>query len=291
MYEEEFLGYRGSAHYGYDNVTLGLNGAGLPTLQHQVIAGFGTKGFYLGILGISPLPLNFTTLDDPQLSLLGTSENEAKIPSHSWGYTAGAYYREPKVFGSLTLGGYDLTRFVANDVTVALGADQSRDLLIGIQSITLDTPGSPPLLSTGIYSFINSMVSHIWLPVEVCQAFERAFNLTWSDIAEMYLVDHATHAAFVAQNPTITFKLGQSSTGGSSVDIVMLYKAFDLATTALDFNGSIPSGTRYFPLKRAQNSTQYTLGRTFLQEAYVIADYERGNFSVSQALFPATSVA
>lgn len=40
---------------------------------------------------------------------------------------------------------------------------------------------------------------------------------------------------------------------------------------------------------RAREETQYTLGRVFLQEAYVIADYDRGNFSVSQALFPPTS--
>ncbi|KAL8640368.1 MAG: hypothetical protein Q9226_008757 [Calogaya cf. arnoldii] len=40
--------------------------------------------------------------------------------------------------------------------------------------------------------------------------------------------------------------------------------------------------TRYFPLIRAANESQYTLGRTFLQEAYLIADYERRNFSISQ---------
>ncbi|KAK6426153.1 hypothetical protein LTR95_016147 [Oleoguttula sp. CCFEE 5521] len=46
----------------------------------------------------------------------------------------------------------------------------------------------------------------------------------------------------------------------------------------------------YFPLKRAQNSTQYTLGRVFLQEAYVIADYERKNFTIAQAAFPASGL-
>lgn len=39
--------------------------------------------------------------------------------------------------------------------------------------------------------------------------------------------------------------------------------------------------SRYFPLMRAANESQYTLGRTFLQEAYIIADYERRNFSVA----------
>jgi hypothetical protein len=43
----------------------------------------------------------------------------------------------------------------------------------------------------------------------------------------------------------------------------------------------------YFPLRRAANSTQYTLGKAFLQEAYLIVDWERQNFSVSQCLWEA----
>ena len=42
--------------------------------------------------------------------------------------------------------------------------------------------------------------------------------------------------------------------------------------------------THYFPLRRANGESQYILGRTFLEEAYVIADYERMNFTVLQAV-------
>ena len=65
------------------------------------------------------------------------------------------------------------------------------------------------------------------------------------------------------------------------VDIVMGYRSFDLTAEYPIVNNA----TRYFPLKQAQNDSQYTLGRTFLQDAYVIADYDRSNFSVSQAVF------
>lgn len=47
----------------------------------------------------------------------------------------------------------------------------------------------------------------------------------------------------------------------------------------------VKNTTNYFPLKRAANESQYVLGRTFFQEAYVIADFERNNFSVSQVRF------
>jgi hypothetical protein len=54
---------------------------------------------------------------------------------------------------------------------------------------------------------------------------------------------------------------------------------------------NIRFGTRYVPLRRAQNETRYGLGRAFLQQAYLIVDCDRNNFSVSQAVFPDTGVA
>jgi len=44
------------------------------------------------------------------------------------------------------------------------------------------------------------------------------------------------------------------------------------------------STTSYFPIRRAANETQYVLGRAFLQEAYVIVDWERQNFTLGPSL-------
>lgn len=48
---------------------------------------------------------------------------------------------------------------------------------------------------------------------------------------------------------------------------------------------------RYFPLSRAQNDneTQFTLGRAFMQEAYLVADYERYNFTIGPRAFNSNS--
>lgn len=285
-YEESFLGLSGNASYGYDTINLGVPGAGLPSLQKQVIAGLWTDDFFLGSLGLSPVPFNFTNLNDPQPSMLNTLYNQSLIPSRSWAYSAGAHYNDPQVFGSLTLGGYDATRFKSNNLNFAFGADFSRDLLVSLQSVTYDTAGSSPLLASSIDVFIDSLVTEIWLPARVCEAFAQQFNLTWNEQGQLYLVAEEAHAVLVKQNPNFTFKIGQAGGGGETVDIVLPYAAFDLNLSA----PIVGDETRYFPLKQAQNSTQYTLGRAFLQEAYVIADYERHNFSVSQALFPSTSV-
>ena len=225
--EEWPLGYSGNTNFGYDNVTLGWPGSGLPTLRRQIIEGFAVKDFYVGSLGLSPSAVNMSTLDDPQPSFLGALAQQNKTPSTSWAYTAGAYYRQPTAFGSLTLGGYDTARFIQNNVTFAFGPDSSRDLLVPIQSITTDAV-SDRLLSSVIYAYIDSLVPHIWLPMEVCQAFEDAFDLTYDETAELYFVNETLHNKLMSQDPNITFSLSPATAGGSIVDIVMSYRSFDL---------------------------------------------------------------
>ncbi|KAK4575050.1 hypothetical protein LTR86_000902 [Recurvomyces mirabilis] len=290
-YEESMLGLGGNAYYGFDVLGLGPPRSGLPSVSSTLIAGLASNDFWIGSLGLSPLPFNFTDLNDPIPSMLSTLRNQSLIPSCSWAYTAGASYKEPPVFGSLTLGGFDTRKFVPNhdDLTFSFGSDISRDLLVGLTAITYDTTGSSPLLAQKIDIFIDSMVSELWLPLSACEAFASAFKLVWNDTIQYYLVDENVHDALLAQNPVFTFSLAQSGAedANSTASIRLPYSAFDLNLTQPMFN----TPTRYFPLKRAQNATQHTLGRTFLQEAYVIADYERGNFSVRQAAFSATSVA
>ena len=297
-FEEGLLGLTGNANYGFDTITLGLQGSGLPTLQKQLVAGIATNNYWLGSLGLSPVPFNFTDLNDPIPSLLTNLKTEGHIPSLSWGYTAGASYQDPPVYGSLVLGGYDTTRFsISNTLpNIPFGADFSRDLLVSLQSITFDTVGSSPLLASSIYVFVDSMVSHLYLPIQVCLAFEQAFDLTWNETNQLYLVNETVHSALLDQNPTFTFTF---TSAGQNVDITIPYAAFDLEISEIAIvsgtNGYAPKGTstdksRYFPLKQARNDSQYTLGRVFLQEAYITADYERHNFSISQAEFPSTSV-
>ncbi|CZT22127.1 uncharacterized protein RCC_07996 [Ramularia collo-cygni] len=288
--EEGKLGLTGNAFYGFDTVQLGIGGSDMPVLESQLVAGIATNDFWLGSLGLSPVPFNFTNLNDPVPSMMGTLRNQSKIAGSSWGYTAGAAYHDPPIYGSLTLGGYDASRFNADQslTDIGFGADFSRDLVVELQSITYSTLGSSPLLARSSFMFIDSLVPHMWLPTNACEAFEKAFNLTWNSTLELYLIDDAVHQAILAENPTFTFTLGAGGTRNDTTDITIPYAAFDLEVS----QPIVESGSsRYFPLKQAQNSTQYTLGRVFLQEAYVIADFDRQNFTVAQALFPSTSQA
>lgn len=161
-YYEKFLNLTGNAYYGFETLTLGLPGSGLPSVEQQIIAGIGTNNYWLGSLGLSPIPFNFSTQNDstnmlaPQPALLTELKNQSHIPSLSWSYTAGASYRNDPVFGSLVLGGYDTSRYEPNNVTFAFASDFSRDLTVYLQSVAYDTIGSSLLLTESIPVFINS---------------------------------------------------------------------------------------------------------------------------------------
>lgn len=284
-YVEGQLSLSGNAYYGFDTLALGLEGSGMPTLEDQLIAGIADNNYWLGSLGISPYPHNFTNLNTSVQSMLSTLRDKNHILSTSWGYTAGASYLSPPVFGSLTLGGYDQAQRNSSATVQAIpfGADFSRDLVVDLQSITYDTLGSSPLLAQGISAYIDSMVTSMWLPEAVCKEFEDAFGLVWSSTSELYTLTTSQHNALVEQNPTFTFTF---DSGSDSVDITFPYAAFDLEISP----PLVDEKTHYFPLKRAQNESMYTLGRVFLQEAYVVADYDRQEFSIAQATHPGTDV-
>ena len=170
----------------------------------------------------------------------------------------------------MTFGGYDVSRFIPNNVSLSLAPDISRDLVVGLQSITLNTANQSTtqrqsLLPSPILTFIDSTIPYIYLPLEACQAFERTLGIVWNDTLGTYQIDETDHQTLLSTNPNITFKVGNSKIGGPTVDIVFPYASFDLELKY----PSVLNTTRYFPLKRASNESQYTLGRTFLQEAYV----------------------
>ncbi|KAF2024468.1 acid protease [Setomelanomma holmii] len=282
------LRYNASGLYGLDSLGLMIANSGGPTLQKQVIAGVVNPRFWVGRLGMDVKPSNFSEFENPQRSLIQTLKDENYIPSLSYSYTAGAYYKKPNAFGSLIYGGYDQSRFVPNDITFPFDANDSRKPSLNIQAIvTRDFSNTTvSLLPDGAaYSLIDFAEPQMWLPISACNAFATAFNLTYDNTTDLYLVDAATRARLLERNPTITFGLGTTANPAERVNVVLPYSAFDQQASYPIY----PNATNYFPIRRADNDTMYTIGRVFFQEAYVRIDYDRGNFSVHQALFPATN--
>lgn len=301
------LDFTANGLYGLDSVGLGLQDSDGPMLENQVVAGVANPAVYVGMVGLGPKPANFSGFDNPQRSLIQTLKDEGKIPSLSYGYSAGAYYSKsrheqsiaaatdrevetPKALGSLTLGGYDQSRFEPNDITFPFDPDDSRYLSLNVQSIVAQnlfnlSENLLEPLDQPVYVQIDYTVPHIWLPTRTCDIIADKFKLYYDNVTDLYLVNDTIHDELKQRNPSVTIGLGATADPGSRVNIVLPYTAFDLQTTQPIY----PNATSYFPIRRAYNESMYTSGRTFMQEAYIKVDYERGNFSVHQALSPSTS--
>ncbi|KAL9620781.1 MAG: hypothetical protein Q9160_004681 [Pyrenula sp. 1 TL-2023] len=283
--DEGNLGLDSTGIFGFDTVGLGLQGTGGSTLQGQLVAGIATSKFWLGSLGLDPQSTNFSTFDDSHPGFMSNLKSNGSIPSLSFGYTAGAPYRLKGVPGSLILGGYDQAQISGSPISFNFAQDVSRQLVVAVQSISWAPASSSQvgsdLLPSPILALVDSMVPQFYLPVEACEQFEKAFGLVWDATKSMYPVDGTLHDKLTQQNPKVTFNLGNGLNGGQTVSITLPYAAFDLTMAS----PPATNATRYFPLLRASNSTQYTLGRAFLQEAYMVVDWERSTFSLSQTIF------
>lgn len=161
------------------------------------------------------------------------------------------------------MGGYDASRFTPNDVSFTFAPTVDRQLVVAIPSITFSNSKiQTSLLSQGIMALVDSTVPHMWLPQDTCQAFEAAFGITWDPIHSLYTLNDTTHIALVKENPSVVFELANSQ-NGPSVNITLPYASFDLTANS----PLVKNQTRFFPLQRGSDDTQYTLGRTLLQES------------------------
>ena len=81
--------------YGFDTLGIGEPSSGGVTLDNQVVAVLATKDFYLGNLGVTSRPTNFSQLNDPHTSFLSSLKEQSHIPSLTYGYSACNNYRKP----------------------------------------------------------------------------------------------------------------------------------------------------------------------------------------------------
>jgi hypothetical protein len=131
------------------------------------------------------------------------------------------------------------------------------------------------------------------MPQSVCERFASALGLVYDDAINLYTFggNDSNHENLAKSNVSFTFSLTDMSTSTATINITIPYAAFDLQLTwpaIPNTNYGDANATRnYFPLRQAANDAQYRIGRAFLQEAYIITDYERNFFAVYQAVHPA----
>jgi hypothetical protein len=92
------LGFTGDAIYGLDVLELGTTGV---SLKNAIVGSINTTEYWLGFLGLSNIAGDFTGIVVP--SLISGLAEDGSIPSQSYGFTAGAKYRQSNMTFSLHL--------------------------------------------------------------------------------------------------------------------------------------------------------------------------------------------
>jgi hypothetical protein len=88
------FGLTGNGKLGYDTAGLGTGAsANNIDLTKHAISAYATSNPWIGQLGLSQFPMNVSNTETPH-SFLSRLKEEGHIPSLSFGYQAGAYYRE-----------------------------------------------------------------------------------------------------------------------------------------------------------------------------------------------------
>ncbi|KAK3390999.1 aspartic peptidase domain-containing protein [Podospora didyma] len=315
-----YTGMEGNGDYGLETLAFVNTVTSIATaVDGALVAAINTTDYYQGFIGVGVTQGRFgTNLTNPLISQL--AETYGTIASHSYGYTAGAYYRDSPgskgtgVVASLTLGGYDTMRFVPHETKFALDAvtRQPTVLLRGVtaQVKSLDkapsnwTSTSRTLLSMSdsVRAIIDTSTPYLWLPTEVCERFASALNLTWREDLGVYVFTDKSQYTRYQTDTDLSFVFSVSSYDnmddfGSPLDVhdvvnITFPAAAFAQTLRYPFKNVIKWGNTsipYFPLKRSTkevNNNQYIIGRAFMQEAYLIANYEKGKFSLHQAAFP-----
>jgi hypothetical protein len=169
-------------------------------------------------------------------------------------------------------------------------AEQNNTMVVGVSSITY-TPDPDVEVNTISYTSecksnviranIDSTLPFLILPDCICDQFQKYFNLAYDSEQNLYFVNQTAHEGNLRENATVEFKIvGGLTDTGNYTNIKLGYSAFDHQWSSRTGD----NGTNYFPIQRSKNGI-FTLGRTFLQEAYVVVDYERFNFQVAPARY------
>ncbi|MCJ1444194.1 MAG: hypothetical protein MMC23_004695 [Stictis urceolatum] len=184
------------------------------------------------------------------------------------------------VQSNLALGGYD-AQLLYNPENLELysfATDEAlpeRDLVITLKPLhaNLTASSTTQLLSTPLKAFIETGTEDLWLPEDACDLFASHFRLSWNGTSQRYTSSLSSNNDFVNKIVVLTFEISDSA--NKSARNLITLNVGHLTPPVVD-------DLWIFPLRRAANATQYTLGRSFLRAAYLVADYERRQFSIQR---------
>ncbi|RDL41037.1 Acid protease [Venustampulla echinocandica] len=251
--------------------------------------------FGLGYLGTANQ--SFTQPGQPTINgslIPGYLQAANLTPSNSFGLQIGSV--RSKIKGSLYFGGYDQTR-ICGDISTQQGAfagiepdDDGKKGLIDLLDIAINViDGSSPfntstisnLLATGNSSIGPALsvsmlpeAPYLDLPKSSCDAIAAWLPVTYNADLGLYTWNtNDPRYTQIVSSPSVlsfVFRKGQSNTQNITINVPFMLLNLTLEAPL------VTSTAPYFPCN-AQSNGRYSLGRAFLQAAFVGANWNANN--------------
>ncbi|CAK7203005.1 hypothetical protein SEUCBS139899_005732 [Sporothrix eucalyptigena] len=252
-------------------------------VDRALVGGINTTRFYVGYIGVGAI---FSGFNGRKFnSLIGQlAEDLGVIPSHSYGYTAGASYRGGGTPASLTLGGFDLNRVMRND-----SRNEGDNGKFPINSATRDPelllhsvgavppksntstagtiwakniPGDDPSVyltnemnGTAALAVVDPTTPFLWLEADSCSKLASKLDLVWNNDLKLYQFSSQQlyNDYYAGQGPTFEFELSRTDNTSRSA---LIYR--QVSSSAFALNATYPYApsmkpndppVSYFPLQ------------------------------------------
>lgn len=264
LMNQSYRVYPGGSVYPVEVGTLSL---GAPNLNHTFTTGDGVPA------------INLTFVN----SYLYTSGGPKKIPSYSYGMHIGSV--PLNIPGSLMLGGYDQSRTIGD---VSSQSCDSAELTIKLVDIGIGvaTGGSPWAYAskTGLLVQGNSSIDYgttvmvlptepyIYLPKSSCDSITAELPVTYHAKYGLYFwnTDDPDYERIVSSPACLAFTFPKDEVNTANITIKVPFMLLNLTLEA----PLLLTPTPYFPCMPSDGP--YSLGRAFLQAAFVGVNWHKG---------------
>ncbi|KAH7183167.1 aspartic peptidase domain-containing protein [Fusarium flagelliforme] len=199
--------------------------------------------------------------------------------SNSFGMHIGSV--QPDLSGSLWWGGYDENRIVG-DVSSMTGGPRDGITLqdVGIEVMGKNSPfefhSKPGLLSggsssvrSGVKVYVDGCSPYLTLPKSTCDNIAANLPVNFNEELGLYLWDTKSkkYKEIVSSTSTLAFSfISKSNTDPFTIRVPFMHLNLTLSEPL------VPDPIPYFPC-HVNNMNQYVLGRAFLQDAFIGANW------------------
>jgi hypothetical protein len=129
---------------------------------------------------------------------------------------------------------------------------------------------------------IDTNVPYLYLTQAKCDSIAKAFNLTYDAQSDRYLISDQVHSILQDSAAGLHFELqAQQVQDGKFTSTIIIGRTLSYHSLNLYDGWPFGTGGRYFPM-RVASRYNFVLGRAFLQDHYMVANYENQTFNLHE---------